>query len=178
MVFKFVRQWEGACVLNVRQKKLHLSDKVVYSLSMKTISSREFQRQFGRWKGETVEVTDRGVVIGIWKALSDKEVEEDLSDKDELGVLNNGFVQNSKMDELREKVKDIEAGVKEEYSSETSTEVFVTEEMLEVFPCDLCSRISDYTFWEEGDEKYVCDRCVRKKFGRGADRVIKGYKKV
>ena len=49
---------------------------------------------------------------------------------------------------------------------------------LDIILCDLCGGGADYEFWEEGEEKRVCDVCVRRKFGRGADRVIKGYSKI
>jgi len=91
---------------------------------MKRISSREFQRQFGRWKGETVEVTDRGVVIGEWRSLSDKElnklsdkeVEEDLSDNKVGGwdIGENAKFVKSKEEQVKELKADV-AKVEEKF---------------------------------------------------------------
>jgi len=54
----------------------------------------------------------------------------------------------------------------------------IIEEAEEFVLCDLCGGKANYEFWEEGEERKICDSCVRRKFGRGADRIIKGYKKI
>ena len=162
------------------------------------VSVREFKAKLSYYltlleSGESIEV--RGMVLStmvenVIKSLSvdhpdtyeggfkvqitDKLVVP-VEEKCDRGV---DDVKKTAMENLREKVKDIEnnGGVIGEGS--VAVAIGNGPVLADFIPCDLCSRISDYTFWEDGDEKYVCDGCVRIKFGKGADRVIKGYNKL
>lgn len=43
-------------------------------MELKTVSQREFQRHFHRYKGENVVVVSQGIVIGEWRPFIDSQV--------------------------------------------------------------------------------------------------------
>ena len=132
---------------------------------MEKITVGEFRRNLKRY----LDDLDNGVVFEVRGIKISKFSEK--SDKKRV----HGF----KMEDYETSIPVTDADIGFVHEEKLGPELFDSEGVLKD-ECELCDNLGIWTFWEEGEERVVCDGCVRK--GCASEKVynmvIKNYRKI
>lgn len=61
---------------------------------------------------------------------------------------------------------------------EISRVVEKLDDFEEVVQCEKCGKVATHSMWEEGEERFVCEGCVRKQYGKMAKGVLARMNKL